>query len=1283
MMLRKGSGKIFFILTLIFLLTLGTIIFITQRVTNSIVSELTLTRAAAAKTGLKNHFQELEERALNWAEAMSRRPLFKEALRSGNFAEVQRYIKEFTDDVDLISVVDANGLMIARSFNDERGDDVSDQGVIALALATGKSASGISFIPHSGAPDRRLVILASVPVYDDGVLIAVVSCIYDITDSKHLDTFKDRTNCDASVFHGAERVATTVRDFEGNRIIAMSVDYEATDAIFNQKLEYYSGVFELYGHSYASQYTPLIIDNEIVGMLFTGVQVDSIIESRRDMNFWILIVAIFCVCISAAFIVASGRYTRTVRKLSAKTTQLGNIEKILQSMDTMISITELETDKIIFFNETLSREFGLSEKDIGRTCWEVFEPGSAGRCSFCPKKDSEVVTGKAYTREIHNSGMKKDYRLISRLIDWPDGTKVFLEQREDITEAKEASDKMKLADERMKLMLDSSPLGVVIYDKDFGLIDCNRETLKIFGVSGINELRGRFREFAPEYQPDGRRSEDVRADLYKNILTKGNYFRFEVMHKKADGSPLPCELTFIRASHRGEDVIIGYIRDLRETKALLEEVRQTDEYTQLLLDALPMSCILWDENFSVINCNPETYQLFGVKSSQELNEKFFELCPEFQPGGESSAVMGRKLFNAALEDGYCRFEWMHRLFNGVPMPAEVSIIRMKYKNEYVLASYTRDLTEQVALLEDMNRAQEDLRHALTAAESANRAKSAFLANMSHEIRTPLNSIIGFSELAMDGDISLETNDFLGKILDNGQWLLHIINNILDISKIESGKMLLEHIPFNLHDIFLHCQAAIMPKITEKGIALYCYAEPSIGKKILGDPIKLRQILTNMLSNAVKFTNTGMVKLLASIKSTDEKSVTVHFEVKDSGIGMTPEQISRIFEPFVQADESVTRKFGGTGLGLAITKSMIEMMGGELLVESTLGIGSKFNFELTFETISQISDISVEEIIIDELKKPEFEGTILICEDNPMNQQVVCGHLTRVGLKSVVATNGKEGVEIVAKHMQSGEEPYSLIFMDMHMPVMDGMEAAAKIVEMGCTTPIVAMTANIMSNDLALYKKSGISDYLGKPFTSQELWKCLTKYIPVAKLTVADKRRQQVDDEKMQRHLKLNFVKNNQTKLTEIVNAAEAGDIKSAHRLAHTLKSNAGQIGKRQLQQAAAIVEDMLKGGENLLTIGHITTLDAQLKIVLTELEPLLAEINSQKSIEPLSPEKTQELLLKLDEMLRNRNPECMILLEELRKVPEAEELANHIEDFEFKKAAESLEKLKKGMEIND
>jgi len=578
----------------------------------------------------------------------------------------------------------------------------------------------------------------------------------------------------------------------------------------------------------------------------------------------------------------------------------------------------------------------------------------------------------------------------------------------------------------------------------------------------------------------------------------------------------------------------------------------------------------------------------------------------------------------------------------------------------------------------LDEAHESMRMARDQAESANKSKSIFLANMSHEIRTPMNSIIGFSELAQDDDVSLKTKQYLNNIADNAKWLLNIINDILDSAKIESGKITLEHIPFDLQDVFSQCESAILPKFLEKGITLYCYCEAITGKSLLGDPVRLRQVFMNLLSNAIKFTDTGTVKLLASVTFIDEVQAKVTFEVKDTGIGMTADQIANIFNPFMQGDDSVTRRFGGTGLGLSITKNIIELMGGTLNVESELSAGSSFSFSVTFDLIDT-GDVPAQKVKLNDLEKPNFDGEILVCEDNNLNQYVICEHLLRVGIKTVVANNGLEGYNIVKERTENDETPFDLIFMDIHMPVMDGLEAALKITQLGVTTPIVALTANIMSNDLDLYKTSGMPDYLGKPFTSQELWKCLLKYFEVLSISTVDETQQSVEEDKTLILLKKYFIKGNQDAIDRLQKALDDGDLKFAHRLAHSLKSNAGQIGEKRLQELAAEAEAVLTDGNNLLTSKQLSILETELSAVLKRLAPILCETEETDVVIFTDKKQSLKILNVLESMLKKGMPDSMNLLNDIRTIQGAEALAQSVEDFEFKHALDELYKLKESL----
>ena len=875
-----------------------------------------------------------------------------------------------------------------------------------------------------------------------------------------------------------------------------------------------------------------------------------------------------------------------------------------------------------------------------------------------------------------------------------------------------------------QLMLDATPLGVICWYRDKHPISCNQAALRLFGLSNQEEYINNFHAFAPEHQPCGKTSKEMIVEVAHKTLEQG-YNRFEWMHQKQNGEPLPCEVTLVPLRHKGDYKIFAYIRDLREHQHMMKKIEQRDHLLKTVNHAA--SVLLATENGGGMLASiqagmelmgravdvdrVEIWQNEVIDGSLHVVHKHEWLSDTGQH--KTPVPIGMHFPYSDLP------EWESRFLRGEHISGPISELSQDdqtflrafdvqavviiplflqdrlwgffslddCRKERTFSEEEIDILRSGGLLianallrnemgRDIRASAVQLENALQEAQNANRAKSAFIANMSHEIRTPMNSIVGFAELALDADLSSGTREYLYRILENAEGLLQIINDILDISKIESGKLELEYIPFDLYEVFTRCQTAIMPKAMENGITMHFYAEPSIGKRLLGDPTRLRQILINFLSNAVKFTNIGAVKLSAAIKNSTEKSVTMHFEVRDSGIGMTPEQIQKICEPFMQADSTTTRKYGGTGLGVPIAKNMIELMGGELIVESTPGVGSKFSFDLTFDTIDVPADMPSSKIVFNAFEKPTFDGEILVCEDNAMNQRVISEHLARVGLRIVIAQNGKEGVDLVRRRMENGEKPFDLIFMDIHMPVMDGLEAAPKIMALRTGTPVVAMTANIMSDDRELYKMSGMPDCVSKPFTSQDLWRCLMKYLTPVDKSAVDKKEQSQADARLQRMLQAHFVENYQTKSDEIRKALERDDRILAYRLAHTLKSNAGQIGENRLRNAAADAEHLLKHGD--LPEEHISLLEAELNAVLQQLAllPNAAEASTCRTIDA---EQAQALLEQLEVMLKNRNPQCLDLLDDIRAMPGAEELVQRVQDFDFKQALVTLSAFKKEM----
>ena len=874
-------------------------------------------------------------------------------------------------------------------------------------------------------------------------------------------------------------------------------------------------------------------------------------------------------------------------------------------------------------------------------------------------------------------------------------------------------DAIRKAHEYSSLLLNAAPLSCLLWDYNRKLYDCNKKALEVFQVSTKDEYEEKFPELSPEYQPDGRHSMDTMFQLI-NSISEDNNQTFEWMHQTLNGEPLPMEVRIFYLPFGDNFFIATFLRDLREQKQMLFEIEQRDMLLQTVNQA---ASILLDSDITVFEdslyksmgmmakavdadrayiwknsfhngelCATQLYEWAddsAPKISSELIENvsysstipdWFELLSKEQCVNEIARNMlpctSKFLSETQTLSVFVAPIFVHNDFWGFVGFDDCRRERIFSANESVILSSGCLLIGNAFLRHNMNM---ELKASAEEAKAASHSKSVFLANMSHEIRTPMNSIVGFSELALDDNISARTTDYLQKILENSEWLLQIINNILDLSKIESGKMELENIPFNLHDLFSACRTLIMPKAIEKGLATHFYAEPSVGKTLYGDPTRLRQVLVNLLYNAVKFTNTGLIKMQASVKNIGTDTVTMLFEIKDSGIGIAADQMKRIFDPFIQAETGTTRKFGGSGLGLPITKNIVEMMGGQLNLESTPGVGSKFSFEITFDAVdSDNAGTVTERIVLNDLKKPAFEGEVLLCEDNSMNQQVICEHLTRIGLKTEIAQNGKIGVEMVKDRVRKGEKQFDLIFMDIHMPVMDGLEAAAKISEFDPAIPIVAITANIMSNDREIYASRGMSDCIGKPFTSQELWRCLMKYFRPVSWQKEDGVTRERADNDLRQSLINNFVKNNRGKYDEIKNAINTGDIKLAYRLVHTLKSNAGQLNKTLLQKAAGEVENNLRDRHNLVTPRQMETLKTELNAVIAALSPLVRESVQPVSSEMPDTDSVREMLEKLEVLLKEGDAECLNFIRQLQMIPESQELIQQINNFDFDPALKTL-----------
>jgi signal transduction histidine kinase/DNA-binding response OmpR family regulator len=646
------------------------------------------------------------------------------------------------------------------------------------------------------------------------------------------------------------------------------------------------------------------------------------------------------------------------------------------------------------------------------------------------------------------------------------------------------------AEKRMQVMFDATPLGANLWDVGYNHIDCNQESVRLFGLTSKKEYDDRFFDLSPEYQPDGSPSRMKAFELIKKALDEG-YCRFEWMHQKLNGEPIPCEVTLVRTKYKDDFVVVGYTRDLRELKATIAQMHQSRQSLNTLENILNGL----DEAIYVVV--PHTGEILFVNSYMKNRFKIEGDC------------IGQLCYKIFLKDadGICDFCPCYQLDKE---PDSTVVWEMRnpltnriYRNtdryiewpdgRTVMIQHSVDVTELITAKEQ--------------AIQANVAKSSFLARVSHEVRTPMNAILGITEIQLQNEKNLpETQEALGEIYNAGYLLLGIINDILDLSKIEADKMELVPIKYDIASLINDAVHLNVMRYDSKPIEFNLQVDENIPVTLFGDELRIRQVLNNLLSNAFKYTDSGEVSLSVAAERTEQEAqVMLIFRVSDTGQGMTEDQIDKLFDEYSRFNMEANRNIEGTGLGMSITRYLVQLMNGEIFVESKPGKGSMFTVRLPQRIVDGSGVLGKEsaenlkqfrlENAVSFKKSPHIAreympyGKILIVDDVYTNLYVARGLLAPYGLSVETAGSGFEAIEKIKDGVT-----YDVIFMDHFMPKMDGIEAAKNIRELGYTQPIVALTANALEGQAEMFMANGFDGFISKPIDIRQLNAVLNKLV---------------------------------------------------------------------------------------------------------------------------------------------------------------------------------------------
>ena len=690
---------------------------------------------------------------------------------------------------------------------------------------------------------------------------------------------------------------------------------------------------------------------------------------------------------------------------------------------------------------------------------------------------AELVQGKRDTDEYEQRFIRSDGRIVvanekfQLLRDAGGKPQYILGLTEDITEKKRAQEALQQSESLFRSIFENAQIGISIFAIEDQTHITNRALQEMLGRSE-EDLRG-IEQWDEIVHPDERNSSAMR---YKALIAgERNEDEFENRYIRRDGRIVVGKGRFqlLRDAAGKPQYLVALTEDITENKSAQEALQESEELFRSIFENAPAGIALHNVAKSEYFTNRALHEMLGCTHDDLTTVEKWD-----QVVHPDERVSGAKRYAELLDGKRDHDQWEQRFIRSdgstVIADGSFTVIRDAAGNIQYLLNTTKDIT-------DRKRAEADLQAAKEQAVAATMAKSEFLANMSHEIRTPMNAILGMTHLALKTELTAKQRDYLTKTKVAAQALLGIINDILDFSKIEAGKLEVENTEFRLDKVLEDLSSVVSQKAHDKNLEFLIASPNDLPPSLIGDPLRLGQILINLVNNAVKFTERGEVIVKVALEERTSERVKVKVSVRDSGIGMTPAQAARLFQAFSQADTSTSRKYGGTGLGLSISKRLVEIMGGEIWVESTYGVGSTFFFTAWLGIGA--ADSEQKRFV------PDLSGIrVLVVDDNPLACEILTERLTAFAFRADSASSGEQAIRELSA--ADTDDPYQAVLIDWQMPGMDGLEASRIIKHGGLMKhiPKVVMVTGFGKEDIRTQAEDmGIEGFLLKPVSPSTLF----------------------------------------------------------------------------------------------------------------------------------------------------------------------------------------------------